>query len=556
MRRRARVYARFGMRAWRRSLRLRVALSTVVVGTLALALLAALLSDQVRDGLFEERRDQVLADAASRAEVAQEQFDSATVSTAQDAQQLANTAVGTLQQSAVGIEGVLLLRSPDPDSPVLIFAPVTDDSLRPAISEELREQVREEQFQQWQSVDLATGDDPEPGMVVGSPVTIPVAGAYELYIVYSLAPEQANLELLQGVLAVGAISLVVLLLVMTWYLTRQVLDPVRQAARTAERLADGRLTERMEIRGHDELARLGMSFNEMAASLQDQIERLAHLSRMQQRFVSDVSHELRTPLSTVRMAAEVLYLARADFPPTQARSAELLQNQLDRFESLLVDLLEISRFDAGAAVLDVEQLDLRGVVERVVEITEPIAAERGSSLSVDVPDQPCTADMDARRVERVLRNLLVNAIEHGEGRPIEVRVAMHETAVSVLVRDHGIGMTAPEAARVFDRFWRADPARARTLGGTGLGLAIALEDARLHGGGLDAWGSPGEGAAFRLTLPRRAGMEIGRPPLELHPVRIEREPTHEHDPAGPAELPELGTPAGGIPTVTGEEDPR
>ncbi|UFU07588.1 MtrAB system histidine kinase MtrB [Ruania halotolerans] len=557
MRRWIRSRARFGMRAWRRSLRLRVALSTVVVGTLALALLAALLSDQVRDGLFEERRDQVLSDAAGRAEQVQDQFDSATVGTAQDAQRLADSAVGFLQQTAVDIEGVLLLPSPDPDSPVLIFAPVTDQSLRSVIEDDLRERVREEQFQQWQSVALpAVNGTSEPGIVVGAPVTIPVAGAYELYVVYSLAPEQANLELLQRVLAVGAITLVVLLLGMTWYLTRQVLDPVRQAARTAERLADGRLTERMEVRGHDELARLGASFNEMAASLQDQIERLAALSRMQQRFVSDVSHELRTPLSTVRMAAEVLYQARAQFPPTQARSAELLQNQLDRFENLLVDLLEISRFDAGAAVLDVEQLDVRDVVERVVSITDPIAAERGCTLTLDLPSRPCTADMDARRVERVLRNLLVNAIEHGEGRPIEVRVGMHERAVSILVRDHGIGMTAPEAERVFDRFWRADPARTRTLGGTGLGLAIALEDARLHGGGLDAWGSPGEGAAFRLTLPRRAGMEIGRPPLELQPIRIEREPVHTLDPAGPAALPELATPPAGQPMVPDEEGER
>lgn len=530
---------RIALRAWRHSLRLRVAATTVAVGSLALVLLAAVLADQVRDGLFEQARDQVLADAASRAEQAQQQFDSATVSNVQDVQQLGDDVVSTLQRSSLDAAGVLLLPSPDPSSSVLIQAPATNNALRAVIHDELRERVRAEQFQQWQSVALPSASGGVvPGIAVGAPVTMPVAGQNELYIVYSLASEQAQLDLLQRVLAVGAGSLVVLLLVMAWYLTRQVLDPVQQAARTAERLADGHLTERMEVRGHDELASLGKSFNEMAASLQDQIERLAELSRMQQRFVSDVSHELRTPLTTVRMAAEVLYQARESFPPSQARSAELLQNQLDRFENLLVDLLEISRFDAGAAVLDVEALDLHLVLDRVVALTEPLAAERGSRIRVHAPSDPVTVDADARRVERVLRNLLVNAVEHGEGNDIDVTLAGHATAVSVLVRDHGIGMTPVQAAHVFDRFWRADPARARTLGGTGLGLAIALEDARLHGGGLDAWGTPGEGAAFRLTLPRRAGLEIGEPPLRLQPERAEAVLDHPTDPAGPASVPQ------------------
>ena len=585
-----RRYARAGMRNWRHSLRLRVAATTVAVGTLALVLLAAVLSDQVRDGLFEQRRDQVLADAAARAEQAQKEFDSATVSTTQEVQQLAQDMVSRLQASSVDARGVLLLRSPNPSSPVLILAPATDNSLKTVISEGLREEVRDEQFQQWQSVALPTPEGgTEPGIVVGSPVTIPVAGDYELYVVYSLASEQAKLDLLQQVLAVGAASLVALLLVMAWYLTRQVLDPVQQAARTAERLADGHLTERMQVRGHDELATLGKSFNEMAASLQEQIEQLAELSRMQQRFVSDVSHELRTPLTTVRMAAEVLYEARESFPTSQARSTELLHTQLDRFENLLADLLEISRFDAGAAVLDVEPLDLRDLVDRVVGLTEPLAEERGGQILViaggqvrdpdadhgesdhgEAGDRAAdirevdnsepgdggmsssepgdgdvgTVDADARRVERILRNLLINAVEHGEGHDIEVHLAGHATAVSVVVRDHGIGMTAVQAQHVFDRFWRADPARARTLGGTGLGLAIALEDARLHGGTLDAWGQPGHGARFRLTLPRRSGMEIGQPPLPLR-SSAEQAPSEPEieaaDPAAPAHVPHWNT---------------
>jgi two-component system sensor histidine kinase MtrB len=274
----------------------------------------------------------------------------------------------------------------------------------------------------------------------------------------------------------------------------------------------------MAVVGDDDLARLAASFNHMASSLQRQISQLEDLSRVQRRFVSDVSHELRTPLTTVRMAADVLHDSRGEFESATARAAELLQTQLDRFEALLTDLLEISRFDAGAAVLEPEPVDVRDVVRRVVEAAEPLADRRETRIRILLPTVPCLVDADARRLERIVRNLVVNAIEHGEGRAIEVRVAADEDAVAVGVRDHGVGLRPGEAALVFNRFWRADPARARTSGGTGLGLAIALEDARLHGGWLEAWGQPGDGAHFRLTLPRRAGFDLTSSPLRLEPA--------------------------------------
>ncbi len=142
---------------------------------------------------------------------------------------------------------------------------------------------------------------------------------------------------------------------------------MRMARRIAERLAAGRLEERMQVRGTDDLARLAISFNQMASNLQRQIRRLEELSRLQRRFVSDVSHELRTPLTTVRMAADLLHESRDDFDPISRRSVELLQNELNRFEELLADLLEISRFDAGAAALDLDEVDLRDIVLRVLE---------------------------------------------------------------------------------------------------------------------------------------------------------------------------------------------
>jgi len=325
--------------------------------------------------------------------------------------------------------------------------------------------------------------------------------------------------------------------------------PVRRAATVASRLADGHLDERLpDAKGQDEMATLTRTFNEMAANLEDQIARMEELSAAQRRFVSDVSHELRTPLTTIRMAGEVIHASREDLDPAARRSAELLYAQLDRFEVLLTDLLEISRFDAGAAVLDVEQRDLRDIVASVADASMPLAETKDVFLSVTLPDEPATADVDPRRVERVVRNLVVNAVEHAEGKPVEVTVGMDQHAVAVVVRDHGVGLSPDEIERVFHRFWRADPARARTTGGTGLGLAISLEDARLHAGWLEAWGRPGEGASFRLTLPRRAGIRLERSPLPLEgPSKgVSAPPTGQlpvvNPPTGPTPtaIPELG----------------
>jgi signal transduction histidine kinase len=279
--------------------------------------------------------------------------------------------------------------------------------------------------------------------------------------------------------------------------TRQVVAPVRRASEVAQRLSAGKLNERMPSRGEDDLALLATSFNAMADSLQSQIRQLEGLSAVQQRFVSDVSHELRTPLTTIRMAVDVIHDSRTGFDPSVARSAELLAGELDRFEELLADLLEISRFDAGAAALDVETVDLRSPLRRVVEATRPLADRRGSVVTLHLPDEPAEAEVDERRVERILRNLVVNAIEHGEGRPVDIHVGVGSDAVAVVVEDHGVGLRPGEAANVFTRFWRADPARARTTGGTGLGLSISLEDARLHNGWLQAWGERGG----RLAVP-------------------------------------------------------
>jgi len=164
--------------------------------------------------------------------------------------------------------------------------------------------------------------------------------------------------------------------------------------------------------------------------------------------------------------------------------------------------------------LDAEERDLRSVVTQAIDALVPLAQREGVWLRVNLPNTQCPANIDAGRVERIVRNLLANAIEHAEDKPVEIHVGADSVAVAVVVRDYGIGLTEEAAEHAFDRFWRADPARTRTIGGTGLGLAIALEDARLHGGKLEAFAAPGEGASFRLTLPRHSGVTVDQSPLD------------------------------------------
>jgi two-component system sensor histidine kinase MtrB len=360
------------------------------------------------------------------------------------------------------------------------------------------------------------GDGARPFLVYGTLVRTQ-AGELGLYYLFPLDDEVDNAELVGTSVSLTGISLVILLALLAAVVTRMVVSPVRLAARTAQRLSAGLLDQRMEVRGEDDLASLAAAFNQMAANLQRQILRLEEMSRLQRRFTSDVSHELRTPLTTVRMAADLIYAEREDFDPAVARSAELLHAELDRFEELLTDLLEISRFDAGFAILDAEPADLTPVVRRVADRLESLAERVGSPIVLDVPDEPVIAEVDQRRVERILRNLMGNAVEHGEHRPVRVALAADDHSVAITVRDEGIGLKPGEEKLVFNRFWRADPSRARQTGGTGLGLSISLEDARLHGGWLEAWGAPGQGAQFRLVLPLRAGDRLASAPLPLVP---------------------------------------
>ncbi|MGC4173830.1 MtrAB system histidine kinase MtrB [Demequina sp.] len=484
---------------WRRSLMFRVVVTTLVIGLGTVALLGAYVTSQIRDGLVETRVDRILQQSAQDVASAQADIDASPAEGPADLTQLVVDIAAKFSVAGGEDRYTVLIENPQNSSDVPIGTQAPNQEIVNVITPEMRDAVQEGVTQPWQFVALPDGT---PAVTVGSTLDIRAAGEWELYFIYSLADEEQTLTLIQRVLGLGAGMLVALVVFMTWWVGQQAVRPVRDAARVASRLAEGRLSERMTVRGNDEMATLARTFNEMAESLQRQITRMEELSRLQRRFVSDVSHELRTPLTTVRMASDVLYDARQDFPPEVARSAELLSGQLDRFETLLADLLEISRIDAGAARLEFEDISVADVVRDEADAIAHAAANVGVEVRLWIAEGEHVASIDRPRVGRIVRNLLSNAVEHAQDHPVDVAVGSNGRAVAVVVRDYGIGLTAQQVDRVFDRFWRADAARARTMGGTGLGLSIAREDARLHGGKLEAWGRPGKGASFRLLLPR------------------------------------------------------
>jgi two-component system sensor histidine kinase MtrB len=523
---------------WRRSIQIRIVAGTLLMSAVVVFLIGWVMMNQVTEGVLQSRREGARAEAVAQLRDTQDKLDAGDSPAGLNTGALIDQLVTeNVTRGGDGLYDVVLL-VPENTQSSTTYARTSANVDEVSIPDELRANVvsEPEEKRTFDTYTLERYSDgrAQPALVVGGLVHLRNE-KFELYYLFPLTQQQQTLDVVQRALVTAGLLLVILLSAVAWLVTRQVVTPVRLARRIAERFAAGRLEERMQVRGTDDLARLAISFNQMASNLQRQIRQLEELSRLQRRFVSDVSHELRTPLTTVRMAADLLHESRDGFDPITRRSVELLQNELNRFESLLADLLEISRFDAGAAALERDEVDLRDLVNRVVDGNRTLLEHRGATLTLRMPAEPVTAMVDQRRIERILRNLVGNAIEHSEGRPIEITAALNDDAVAVGVRDHGVGFRTEEAALVFGRFWRADPARARTTGGTGLGLSIALEDARLHGGGLDAWGAPGNGAWFRLTLPRRDDAPYGVSPLPARPPDAPR-------PSLVGELIEVGAP--------------
>jgi two-component system sensor histidine kinase MtrB len=528
---------------WHRSLQLRVVSTTLVLSALVIAVLGFFLVQSIATGLLSSAesadRNQV-QNGANLAfsnqgtlhvlEPPQDQFDAlATAQTIAAALQKTSGNTGSylvfvqltdVQLSGGGPVGVQWVGQ----RTVNITATIPQDLIGKVGGEQsLHRSNNDYVATPWSEPTVLTYN-PGPGYATAGPalaVGEPLGPYYQLYYVFPFTQQQSFLALIQRILVGVGLALVVLLAAIASLVTRWVVLPVRHAAQAARRVSAGHLEERMQVLGVDDLAALATSFNEMAASLQAKLAELEDLSSVQRQFVSDVSHELRTPLSTIKMAADLLFESRKELDAAGGRSAELLQSQLERFEELLVDLLEISRYDAGAATLEADLVDVCDLVRRSADDAQQLAERKGSRIEFRLPATGCFAEVDRRRVERILRNILVNAVEHGEGKDVVVTAAMDSAAVAVSVRDYGVGLRPGEQQRVFERFWRADPARARTTGGTGLGLAISLEDARLHGGWLQAWGERDKGSVFRLTLPRIVGQELAGSPLSLGPDEAE-----------------------------------
>lgn len=508
------------LRLWQGSLPLRVIATTLAASIVVLGLGGWLLTEQVTNGVLETKQRTALAEASIAYESAQRQLTAANQTGTNVNEILTQLAFEVANRGSVTDQYQVVVQGPVSD---IRSGNIEAES----VPESLRRTVAEED-NLWITPTLVryTDGSTEPGYAVGGALLAPGAGRYQIYFIFPLTDEVRTLEVLQTASLTTGTMMVIALALVAAMVARQVVVPVRRARLAAERLASGELDARMTVRGTDDLASLGTSMNHMATELQGQITQLEDLSRVQQRFVSDVSHELRTPLTTVRMAADMLYDSRDEFSTVAARSAELLHEEVERFQGLLDDLLEISRFDAGAAVLSTDAVDLAELTRQEIDAHSGLAERYGTPISLHV-DGPVRAEADPRRVRRILRNLISNAIEHGEQQPIEVYVAGDDRGVAIAVRDHGVGFPANQGSQVFHRFWRGDTARARTIGGSGLGLAISMEDARLHGGWLNAWGRPNQGAQFRLTLPRVQGTVVEVSPLPVMPRDYRPTPTGE-----------------------------
>lgn len=524
------------VREWDSSMSLRTAVIAAAATIIGSLFLAFFLTQQITNGLFQSRFNQVQAEANHALQQTRQVFENAATADEDSTTSLVADTLRQLTTDETAFARDFLLVPLEEDDNLYVGSMSSGGATEQLITDDLAQQVSSGSGIYYQSISLPDAGSTQPGLAFGTQVVLPPGNYYALYFIYDLSDVQATIDYLMNVLLVAGVGLLVMNIGIALWVTRSVGKPIQQAAQTAEWLSSGDLSVRMDVKRTDEVGSLSESFNKMADNIQDQITQLADLSQIQQRFVSDVSHELRTPLTTVRMASEVLYESRNELDPVLRRSTELMHHQVERFQALLADLLEISRFDAGVAEVSLEKTDLLHLAADVALTAQPLADETQTQLSIVAKGDSFTAEVDSRRIERILRNLVNNAIEHGESQPVDVILEGDDTSVAIVVRDHGMGMTDAHLEHVFDRFWRADPARTRTTGGSGLGLAIAVEDTRLHNGTIDAWGKISQGSAFRVTLPRISGTVVsGLAPLQLPPEydRAKRVAPRDVDTADP-----------------------
>ncbi|WP_018353310.1 sensor histidine kinase [Longispora albida] len=342
----------------------------------------------------------------------------------------------------------------------------------------------------------------QPYLVIGMPVLIGDRGqehqsGLRVYSVRSLAAEQVSINRLATTAWLTAIPGLVLAVLLAFLIARRVLRPVRELGAAARRWGAGDLGTRLDVRGADELADLTRTFNATADALEHHVGELRRMEADSRRFVADVSHELRTPLAAMTAVTDVLDEEAEHLTGDAASAARLVSQETRRLNQLVTDLIEVSRFDSGTAGLSTADVDAAAAVRGALR-------DRGwtEAVETDLPDGiRCT--VDPRRLGVIVANLVSNALAHG-GPPVRLQLRAAGGWLSLSVADQGPGLAPEVLPHVFDRFYKADVARTRSEG-SGLGLAIAQENAKLHGGRIEAANAPDGGAVFTLWLPRDTG---------------------------------------------------
>lgn len=348
----------------------------------------------------------------------------------------------------------------------------------------------------WQRV---TGPGGVPFLVIGTRLDVSGRGpsGIEVYAARDMLTEEYSIDQLAVIAWLAGGGALVFAVLLALLAARGVLRPVRELGTAAHRLGAGDLSTRLTVRGSDELARVAGTFNSTAATLEHHVAELRRMEADARRFVADVSHELRTPLAAMAAVTDVLDAEAAQLSGNAATAAALVSTETRNLTQLVNDLIEVSRFDSGAAALVLDRVDIGAAITATLR-----ARGWPSDVTTDLADD-VHAVVDPRRVDVVIANLVGNALRHGAP-PVTVRLAASSAEVTVEVRDHGAGLSDAVLPHVFDRFYKADQARTRSAStGSGLGLAIARENARLHGGELTAGNHPDGGAVFTLRLPRR-----------------------------------------------------
>lgn len=380
----------------------------------------------------------------------------------------------------------------------------SNESFDPPIPQSLRSLVREGQLA-YQRINLGPGHL----LLIGGRIP---GSTEELYFVFTEDRIHRDLTQLRNVLLAGWAAVVLLAGLVGRLLATRTLGPVARASQAARSIAEGLLATRLPVTGHDEFGAWAASFNEMAEALEAKIAALQEAQARERRFTADVSHELRTPLTALVGEASLLREHVERMPPEARRPAELLIQDVARLRRLVDELMEISRFDAGRESIEVESFELMMLIEAAVRA-------RGWDHQVELSGRDVALRSDRRRLERIVANLVGNALEHGGGRA-RVRVGIDGGHAFIEVTDRGPGIPSEHLSSLFDRFYKADPSRRGT--GSGLGLAIAMENARLLGGDIEVWSEVGTGTRFTLLVPvmeALPGREQGVSPREESEAR-------------------------------------